>query len=81
MEPELRGNGIGKALLAAVAREAQTRDCGRLEWAVLDWNKPSIDFYVSLGAQPLEEWTIFRMTGDAINRLAGLAQPIASTRI
>jgi GNAT superfamily N-acetyltransferase len=70
VEPELRGKGIGKALLAAVAKEAQQRDCGRLEWAVLDWNKPAIDFYLSLGARPMEEWTIFRMTNDAIDRLA-----------
>jgi GNAT superfamily N-acetyltransferase len=70
VEPELRGKGIGKALLAAVAKEAQRRDCGRLEWAVLDWNKPSIDFYKSLGAEPMDEWTIFRMTGDALKRLA-----------
>ena len=73
VEPELRGKGIGKALLAAVAKEAQQRDCGRLEWAVLDWNKPAIDFYLSLGARPMEEWTIFRMTGDAIDRLADLS--------
>lgn len=70
VEPELRGKGIGKALLRAVAKEAQQRDCGRLEWSVLDWNKPAIDFYLSLGARPMEEWTIFRMTGDAIDRLA-----------
>jgi len=70
VEPVLRGNGIGKALLAAVAKEAQRRDCGRLEWAVLDWNKPAIDFYLSLGARPMEEWTIFRMTGEGIDRLA-----------
>jgi GNAT superfamily N-acetyltransferase len=70
VEPELRGKGIGKALLATVAKEAWDRDCGRLEWAVLDWNKPSIDFYLSLGARPKEEWTIFRMTGEAIEKLA-----------
>ena len=77
VEPELRGKGIGKALLAAVAKEAQTRGCGRLEWAVLDWNKPSIDFYLSLGAKALDEWTIFRMTGDAISGLAKMAPPVA----
>jgi GNAT superfamily N-acetyltransferase len=70
VEPELRGKGIGKALLASVAREARDRGCGRLEWAVLDWNKPSIDFYLSLGALPKDEWTIFRMTGEAIEKLA-----------
>jgi GNAT superfamily N-acetyltransferase len=73
VEPELRAKGIGKALLAAVAKEAQQRDCGRLEWSVLDWNRPAIDFYLSLGARPMEEWTIFRMTGDAIDRLAQLS--------
>jgi GNAT superfamily N-acetyltransferase len=70
VEPELRGKGIGKALLASVAKEAQNRDCERLEWTVLDWNKPAIDFYLSLGARPKDEWTIFRMTGEAIDRLA-----------
>jgi len=70
VEPELRGKGIGKALLSAIAKEAQKRDCGRLEWAVLDWNKPSIDFYLSLGAKPMDEWTIFRMTEDSIAKLA-----------
>jgi GNAT superfamily N-acetyltransferase len=70
VEPELRGKGIGKALLKAVAKEAQRRKCGRMNWAVLDWNKPAWDFYQSLGALPLEEWTIFRMTDDAIGQLA-----------
>jgi GNAT superfamily N-acetyltransferase len=77
VEPALRGKGIGKALLAVVAKEAQGRGCSRLEWAVLDWNKPSIDFYVSLGAKPLDEWTIFRMTGEAIGRLAEFAPTLA----
>lgn len=80
VEPELRGQGIGKALLAAVAGEAHRRTCGRLEWAVLDWNKPAIDFYLSLGAQPMDEWTIFRMTGEAIERLASL-QAIQNTKL
>jgi GNAT superfamily N-acetyltransferase len=70
VEPELRGKGIGKALLREVAKQARQRGCGRLEWAVLDWNKPAIDFYLSLGAKPMEEWTIFRMTSDAIEGLA-----------
>ncbi len=77
VEPELRGKGIGKALLASVAKAAQDRGCGRLEWAVLDWNKPSIDFYVGLGAKPIDEWTIFRMTAEAIARLADFAPPLA----
>jgi GNAT superfamily N-acetyltransferase len=73
VEPGLRGKGIGKALLASVAKAARERNCGRLEWAVLDWNKPAIDFYLSLGARPKDEWTIFRMTGDAIASLADQA--------
>jgi len=71
VRPEHRGKGHGKALLQAIARLAIERGCGRLEWAVLDWNEPSIAFYRSLGAQPMDEWTTFRMTDDAIERLAG----------
>jgi GNAT superfamily N-acetyltransferase len=70
VDQELRGKGIGKALLQSVAKVAKERNCGRLEWSVLDWNKPSIDFYLSLGAKPMEEWTIFRMTPEAIEKLA-----------
>jgi len=65
----LRGKGIGKALLLEVARTAVARDCARLEWAVLDWNQSAIDFYLSLGAVPMSEWTVFRLTGDALARL------------
>lgn len=67
---ESRGQGIGKRLLAAVAKRAAERGCQRLELAVLDWNEPSIQFYRSLGAEPLAEWTTFRMTREAIERLA-----------
>ncbi len=70
VEPEMRGRGFGKALLAELAGIARRRDCARMEWAVLDWNRPAIDFYQGLGARPLNEWTIFRMTGEAIDRLA-----------
>lgn len=66
-----RGLGIGKALLAQLARVAKENDCGRLEWSVLDWNAPSIAFYKSLGAIPMDEWTIYRMAGEALDRLAG----------
>jgi len=66
VEPEHRGQGHGKALLTALARLAVERNCGRLEWAVLDWNEPSIAFYRSLGAVPMDEWTVFRLTGDAL---------------
>lgn len=68
---EHRGRGIGKALLARLAHLAVERDCGRLEWAVLDWNMEAIGFYRSLGAVPLDDWTTFRVTGDALDRLAG----------
>jgi GNAT superfamily N-acetyltransferase len=69
--PRFRGQGVGRALLRHLARLAVERECGRLEWSVLDWNRPAIDFYKSLGALPLDEWTIFRVTGEALNRLAG----------
>lgn len=65
-----RGQGVGKALLARLARSAIERGCGRLEWAVLDWNEPAIKFYRSLGAKALTEWTVNRVTGEALRRLA-----------
>lgn len=68
--PELRGHGIGKALLVELARRAQAIGCGRMEWAVLDWNAPAIRFYESLGARGIDEWRIFRLTGDGIGKLA-----------
>jgi GNAT superfamily N-acetyltransferase len=68
--PEMRGRGFGRALLVRLAKIARDRSCGRFEWAVLDWNKPSIEFYKKLGAVPMDEWTIFRVTGDALKRLA-----------
>ena len=64
VRPHLRGKGIGKALLQSLINLAKERNCGRVEWAVLDWNKPSIEFYKSLGAVPMEEWKIFRLTAD-----------------
>jgi GNAT superfamily N-acetyltransferase len=70
--PEARGRGYGKKLLLTLARIAAERNCGRFEWAVLDWNQPSIDFYKSLGSVPLDDWTIFRVTGDALHRLANM---------
>jgi GNAT superfamily N-acetyltransferase len=75
VKPHARGRGIGTALLARLAQVAVERDCGRVEWAVLDWNKPSIRFYESLGAVPLNEWTTFRLTGDALTKLGSV--PIA----
>lgn len=68
--PEYRGNGYGKALLKKLAEITVERGCGRLEWCCLDWNKPSIDFYLSLGAVPLDDWTIYRMTGDTLTEFA-----------
>ena len=69
VEPTLRGKGIGKALLRHLAALAVERGCGRLEWAVLDWNEPSIEFYKSLGAIPMSDWIIYRLTGDALENL------------
>lgn len=71
--PEARGHGLGKALLARVASLVVERGGGRLEWVVLDWNEPSIAFYKSLGATPLDDWLIYRLTGDALAALAGEA--------
>jgi GNAT superfamily N-acetyltransferase len=73
VEPEHRGKGLGKALLKELARLAIERGCGRLEWSVLDWNEPSINFYLSLGAVALNEWTMYRITGDALGNLASTA--------
>jgi GNAT superfamily N-acetyltransferase len=70
VKPEHRGKGHGKALLAALARLAVQRDCIRVDWVVLDWNTPSIHFYKALGALPLDDWTGYRLFGDALLRLA-----------
>ena len=71
VKPHARGEGHGRALLTRLAQIAVERGCGRVEWAVLDWNEPSIGFYKSLGAVPMDEWTVFRLTGDSLVRLAG----------
>ena len=68
--PEYRKKGYGKALLKELARITVERGCGRLEWCCLDWNQPSIDFYRSLGAEPLDEWTTYRVTGETLSELA-----------
>lgn len=68
--PEYRKKGYGKAILKRLAQIAVERGCGRLEWACLDWNRPSIDFYFSLGAVPMEEWTTYRVTGETLQKLA-----------
>jgi len=68
--PEYRGRGYGKGLLHTLARITVERGCGRLEWSCLDWNQPSIDFYLSLGAERMDEWTTYRLTGDTLEQLA-----------
>lgn len=70
VKPEKRGKGYGRALLVELAKIACDRGCGRMEWAVLDWNEPAIKFYRTLGAKPLDEWTVFRLTRDGIEELA-----------
>ena len=70
VRPEYRGHGHGKALIRELARITVERGCGRLEWCCLDWNQPSIDFYRSLGAIPMEEWTTYRLAGDSMKKLA-----------
>ena len=67
---EYRHKGYGKGLLKKLAQTAKERGCGRLEWWCLDWNKPSIDFYLSLGAQPMDEWTVYRFAGESLDKLA-----------
>jgi len=69
VKPEFRGKGLGKIFFGFIAKIAAERNCGRLEWTCLDWNKPSIEFYKKQGARPLEEWTIYRVTGDEIMKL------------
>ena len=68
--PEYRGRGHGKALIRELARITVERGCGRLEWCCLDWNKPSIDFYLSLNAEPMDDWTIYRLAGDNLRNFA-----------
>ncbi len=70
VRPEARGSGLGKALLKRLAAITVERDCARLEWSVLDWNEPSIQFYKKLGARPMDEWTVFRVDGDTLAELA-----------
>jgi GNAT superfamily N-acetyltransferase len=69
--PSRRGQGIGRALLGHLARVAVGRGCGRMEWSVLDWNTPAIGFYRRLGAVPMDAWTVYRLAGSALTRLAG----------
>ena len=71
VRPSYRGKGYGKALLIKLAQIAVTRGCGRLEWACLDWNTPSIDFYKTLGAVPMDEWTVYRVSGQTLEEMSG----------
>src|SRR6476646_1346787 len=80
VKPENRGKGYGRALLIELAKIARERGCGRMEWAVLDWNEPAIKFYRALGAKPMDEWTVFRLTRDGIARLANAADTAATTQ-
>ena len=73
VRPEARGSGLGKALLKRLAALAVERDCARLEWSVLDWNEPAIQFYKALGAKPMDEWTVYRVDGMALHELAQTA--------
>lgn len=75
VRPTFRGHGLGKRLMVRLARIAVERDCGRFEWSVLDWNTPAIDFYRSLGATGMDEWTVQRVSGDALRVLAAQSQP------
>ena len=81
VKPSYRGRGIGKGLLAAVARRAVERGCGRLEWSVLDWNAPAIGFYRALGARPMDEWTVYRIDEEPLRRLAEIAPEWSSSWI
>src|SRR3954469_10650212 len=74
VRPEKRGKGYGRALLVRLAQIAKERGCGRMEWAVLDWNEPAIQFYRKLGATPMDEWTVFRLTEEEIAKLAECTQ-------
>lgn len=80
VRPAFRRRGIGEALLARLAQLAAERGGGRLEWSVLDWNQPAIDFYRRLGAEPMNDWTVFRLTGPALAQLAARAQRDRDTR-
>ncbi len=81
MKPEARGKGVGKKLLLDLAQLAVDRGCGRMEWWVLDWNESAIQFYKNLGARPMDEWTVFRLTGDDLVRLGEEDDALRRSRI
>jgi len=72
VKEQYRGRGFGKKLLSHLAKLTIDRDCGRLDWSVLDWNQPAIDFYLSIGAKPMDDWTVFRLSGNKLSDLAAL---------
>src|SRR2546425_1232255 len=80
VKPDKRGKGYGRALLVELAKIARDRGCGRMEWAVLNWNEPAIKFYRALGAKPMDEWTVFRLTSEEIAKLADAADTAATTQ-
>jgi GNAT superfamily N-acetyltransferase len=80
VDEEQRGKGFGKALLVYLAQLAVERNCGRLEWAVLNWNEPAIRFYQSLGARPMDEWTVYRLTGETLKALANSPEENTNSR-
>ena len=80
VKPEKRGKGYGRALLVELAKIAHDRGCGRMEWAVLNWNEPAIKFYRALGATPMDEWTVFRLTREEIAKLADVVDTAATTK-
>ena len=81
VEHQFRGRGVGKALLLTLARRGRERGCGRLEWSVLNWNEQAMEFYQDLGAVPMDEWTTFRLTGDALDRLASSGESHAQDEL
>ena len=81
VEHRFRGRGVGKALLLTLARRGRERGCGRLEWSVLNWNEQAMEFYQDLGAVPMDEWTTFRLTGDALDRLASSGESHAQDEL
>jgi GNAT superfamily N-acetyltransferase len=74
VSPSMRGKGFGRQMLVQLAQIAVERDCGRFEWSVLDWNEPAINFYKNLGARPQDEWTVFRVSGDDLHKLASVSE-------
>lgn len=74
VRPEARGKGIGQKILVFIAQLAKSRNCGRVEWSVLDWNEPAIGFYKKIGARAMDEWTVYRLTGDALENLAAFSE-------